>query len=233
MISKRTASIIGILPKPLVRWFAKYITDKYISKYANLTVINKEKLDNIKSPVIYICNHLSNSDGLILNRVLGAGSVWFLAGIKLTKNSFTKIGLDVVKTVPISPDSPDRSAISQIIKLLKSGDSVCVFPEGTRSRNGTMIQGKKGVLLIAKLSRVPIVPIGIEGTEKFLPINNTDMGSEKFNYADVKVTIGDSFYLPQMEKGQDKCSYEQNALYFVMRRIAELLSNKYQGIYKE
>jgi len=233
MISKRTARIIEILPKPLVRWLAKYITDKYISKYTKITVINKGKPDNIKSPVIYICNHLSNSDGLILNKVLGTGSVWFLAGIKLSKNSFTKIGLDVVKTVPISPDSPDRSAISKIIKLLKSGNSVCVFPEGTRSRNGEMIQGKKGVLLIAKLSKVPIVPIGIEGTEKFMPINDTDMGSEKFNYADVKVTIGDSFYLPQLEKDEDKSSYEQKTLYFVMRRIAELLPAKYQGIYKK
>lgn len=233
MISKRAAKIIEFLPKPLVRWLARHITNNYISRYAKITVMNKEKLDNIKKPVVFVCNHLSNSDGLVLNRVLGDGSVWFVAGVKLAQNALTKLGLDVVKIIPINPSSADRPAISKVIKLLKSGHSVCVFPEGTRSRKGSLIQGKKGILLIARLAGVPIVPIGIEGTERLMPINDDDMGNEKFNFADVKVVIGDSFYIPERDESEDKAAYEQRALHLVMKRIAELLSPKYQGIYKE
>lgn len=233
MISKETARIIGLLPKPLIKWAARKIVNGYLSKYANISVVNREVLDNMKGPAIFISNHLSNSDGLVLDRVFGEGKVWFLAGVKLARNDITKLGLDVVKTVPINPNSPDRSAISAVVKLLKSGQSVCIFPEGTRSRAGSLLKGKKGILLIAKLSGVPIIPIGIEGTEKLMPINDADMGSERFFNADVKVSIGEGFYLPAQEENEDKKDYENRALYFTMRKIAELLSPEYQGVYRE
>ena len=233
MISKNTARLINFMPKPMLRTVAKFLIKKYIGKYANITIINKGKLDSIKGPVIFISNHLSNADGLILNHILKDKEVTFVAGIKLAKNSLTSLGLEILKTVPINPNSPDKSAISTTIKLLKSGNSICIFPEGTRSRVGSMIKGRKGIILISKLSKVPMVPIGIEGTEKLLPINESDMGSEKFNYADVKVTIGDCFYLPEKQNEEDKEDYQNNTVYFIMKKIAILLASKYQGIYKK
>ncbi|HBM75298.1 MAG TPA: 1-acyl-sn-glycerol-3-phosphate acyltransferase [Clostridiaceae bacterium] len=232
MISKEFARIISCLPKPIVKWFIEKLVDRYMS-HADITVVNKEALDRIKGPVIFISNHLSNSDGLVLDKVLGKDKVWFLAGVKLAKNEITKLGLGIVKTVPINPNSPDRSAISAMVKLLKSGQSVCIFPEGTRSRSGSLIKGKKGILLIARMTNVPMVPIGIEGTEKLMPINDTDMGGEKFYDAKVKVSIGKSFYLPERKENEDKKEYENRALYFAMRKIAVLLSPDYQGIYRE
>jgi len=233
MISKTMIKLINIMPKSIVTFTAKYIVSRYISKYANITVVNKERINKLQGPVIFISNHLSNSDGLVLNEVLKDKDVWFIAGVKLAKNDLTSLGLAAVNTIPINPNTPDKTAISTIIKAIKSGKSICIFPEGTRSRTGSMIRGKKGILLVAKLAKVPIVPIGIEGTEKLLPINDTDMGSERFNYADVKVTIGESFYIPDREKDEEKDSYEERALHYTMRKIAELLQDKYQGVYKE
>lgn len=233
MISKTTAKLIGLLPKSVVSRIAKAVLKGYIKKYARVSVVNMEKLDQVKAPAIFACNHLSNSDGLVLNEVLGEGRVWFVAGAKLAQNELTKLGLDVVKTIPINPNSPDKSALKKIIKKLKSGHSVCIFPEGTRSRKGSLIHGKRGILLIARLAGVPIVPIGIEGTEKLMPINDSDMGAEKFNYADVRVTIGDSFYMPEREEEEEKEEYDKRALGFVMKKIAELLSPQYRGVYKE
>lgn len=233
MISKTTAKIIGILPKPVVKTIARVVLNNYIKKYANVTVINQERLKDLMRPTIFVCNHLSNSDGLVLNKVLGEGRVWFVAGAKLAKNELTKLGLDVVKTIPINPSSPDKAALSRVIKKLKSGHSVCIFPEGTRSRLGSLMHGKRGVLLIARLTGVPIVPIGIEGTEKLMPINDQDMGMEKFNHADVKVTIGSSFNVPERAKDEGKEEYDQRALHFVMAKIAELLSPEYRGVYGE
>jgi len=233
MLINKAAKLINILPKPIVVKIAKYIVKKLMAKYAKITVINKERLDKIKDPVIFISNHLSNSDGLILNEVLKEKDIWFVAGVKLSKNPYTNLGLEVVKSIPINPNSADKTAISNIIKLLKDGHSVCIFPEGTRSRTGALIPAKKGILLIARLAKVPIVPIGIQGSEKLLPINDDDMGMERFNHAQVKVTIGEEFYIPLRENGEDKESYENRALYTVMRKIAELLPLEYQGVYKE
>lgn len=231
MISKRTAKLIELLPKPMVKRVAAKYLDWYLNKYADISVVNGDVLKNIKDPVIFVSNHLSNTDALVLNKVLGAGRVHFVAGVKLTENDLTRLGLDVVKTIPINPCTADRKALSCVVKTLKSGQSVHIFPEGTRSRKGSMLKGKKGILLISKLSGRPIVPIGLEGTEKLMPINDEDMGKEKFYHAKVKVTIGESFYLTGQEPDEDKSSYEERALDFVMNSIASLLSPAYRGVY--
>jgi 1-acyl-sn-glycerol-3-phosphate acyltransferase len=231
MISDRTAKLMALMPKPLLGGAARYIINRYLNKYANITVVNPEKLDGIKGPAIFISKHLSNSDGLVINKVLNRKDVWFVAGIKLSKNHLTSLGLEVVNFIAINPNSADRSAVSKVVSLLKSGQSICMFPEGTRSRQGSLIKAKRGILLIAKLSGCPIIPLGLEGTEKLLPINDDDMGKESFQNADVRVTVGDSFYLPSKDEGEDRRLYEQRMLNFVMGKIAGLLSPKYRGIY--
>lgn len=233
MISKRTARLMSALPEPIGRFFAKFMINKYISKYANINVVNEHRLKDIKEPVIFIANHLSNSDGPVVNRVLKDFDVTFVAGVKLSKNSLTNLGIGVIKTIPINPNTADKTAITQTIKHIKSGKSIFIFPEGTRSRTSSMIEAKKGILLIAKMTNVPIVPIGIEGTEKLLPINDKDMGSEKFNYADVTITIGKQFYLPERFDGEGKHEYEDRALNYTMTNIAELLSYEYRGFYAD
>ena len=233
MISKRTARLISALPKPIGNFCARFMVKRYISKYANITVVNEHRLKDVKEPAIFIANHLSNSDGPVLNKVLKDFDVTFVAGIKLSKNSLTNLGVGGIKTIPINPNTADKAAITQTINHIKSGKSIFIFPEGTRSRTGSMIEAKKGILLIAKMTKAPIVPIGIEGTEKLLPIDDKDMGNEKFNHADVTVTIGEQFYLPERLGGEGKHEYEDRALNYTMGNIAKLLSYDYRGFYAD
>ena len=101
----------------------------------------------------------------------------------------------MVKTVNIKPNSADKEAITKIVKMVRGGENLLIFPEGTRSRTGAMIEGKKGRLLIARLTKAEIVPIGMTGTEKLLPIaKDDDMGGEKFNYADVNIKIENLYH---------------------------------------
>lgn len=234
MISERTAKFIkNVMPKPVLRQVTKIVIGKYMSKYASVTVCNSENLSRVKGPVIFICNHLSNSDGLVLHDVLKDLDVTFVAGVKLSQNVVTSLALEYINIIPINPNSADKAAITATVKLLKSGKSILIFPEGTRSRTGSLIKARRGVLLLAKLTGVPIVPLGIEGTEKLLPINDGDMGKESFHQADVKVTIGEEFNLPEKMEDEDRRSYEERAIHYVMRKIAVLLPEKYQGVYKE
>jgi 1-acyl-sn-glycerol-3-phosphate acyltransferase len=128
---------------------------------------------------LFVCNHLSNSDGLILNKVLEKENIIFAAGKKLESNSVTNLGFKIVRSIPILPNSPDKDAIKKLVSAVKEGNSILIFPEGTRSRTEKTLEGKKGILLFAKLTKAPIVPIGIWGTEKFMPIKK-DMGKEAF-----------------------------------------------------
>ncbi len=233
MISITTAKVINILPDKFVTYVSKKIINKYLKKYANINIQGSENLKAIKIPTIFICNHLSNSDGLVLDKALKEIKPTFVAGIKLSNNAITSIGVNVIKTTSIKPNTADKDGLKKIVRLVKQGESLLIFPEGTRSRVGSLIEAKKGILLIARMTGAPIVPIGLYGTEKLLPINKEgDMSAETFDYADVYINIGKQFEFPKRAKEQDKKEYEDFATKYLMKKISELLPEKYRGVYK-
>ncbi|KAJ50421.1 1-acyl-sn-glycerol-3-phosphate acyltransferase [Clostridium tetanomorphum] len=232
MISPTMAKIISYLPRGFVISISRKILDGYLKKYANIKVRGLENLKDVKKPILFVCNHLSNSDALVINKVLKDYDITFVAGIKLSKNPLTNLGINITKTITIKPNTADKEAISSIVKALKNGNNVLIFPEGTRSRTGSMIEGKKGVVLIQKLSKATVIPMSITGTEKLLPINSKDMGSEKFQYSDVNINLGKSLDIPKREDGEEKHHYEERVLECFMKNIAILLPEEYQGVYK-
>jgi 1-acyl-sn-glycerol-3-phosphate acyltransferase len=233
MVTRTAAMLFKYLPSNIVKFLSKRIVDYIVNKYAEIQVSGKENLENIKRPVIYVCNHLSNSDGLILNKVLQDERITFVAGIKLSDNPVTNIGINAVKTIIIRPNTADKDALSKVVKAVKEGNNILIFPEGTRSRTGSLIEAKKGVLLIARLTKVPIIPLGIWGTEKLLSINKAgEMGSEYFRHAKVNVKIGKQFSIPEKQQGEERHQYEERSLGYLMKAIAELIPEEYRGVYK-
>jgi 1-acyl-sn-glycerol-3-phosphate acyltransferase len=154
-----------------------------------------------------------------------------MAGIKLSKNPVTNLVMETINTIQITPNSADKRAIKEAIKHLKNKGSIFIFPEGTRSRTGSLIQAKKGFILLAKMSNCKIIPIGLEGTEKLVPIHHTNMGKEKFNHAKVKITFGEAFSLPEKTE-ENKKVWTEYVTEYSMKKIAELLDPKYQGVYR-
>lgn len=234
MLSPITVKIIKMLPEDFCIKIGKMVANKYIKKYADLTVNGLDKIDDVKKPRIFVCNHLSNSDGLVLSKILKEKSdPYFIAGVKLSDDPVTNIGTKIVKNIPIKPNSADKEAITKIVKTLKGGNDILIFPEGTRSRTGAMIEGKKGILLFAKMSKAEIIPIGMSGTEKLLPISKDgNMGGEKWHQSHVTINIGDKIEFPPKERDEDKHEYEDRCMDILMRSIAALLPENYRGVYK-
>ena len=234
MLSPFAVKMIKILPESWVLFAGKKILNNYIKKYANIKVEGLENIESSEGTFIFICNHLSNSDGVILSKVLKEKyDPSFIAGVKLGSDPITNVGMSLIKHIPIKPESADKEAINRIIKTVKSGENILIFPEGTRSRTGTMIEGKKGILLIAKLTKAKIVPIGMSGTDKLLPISESgDMGGETWHNADVSLKIGKPISLPKKEKEESKHEYDNRCMNDIMRSIAALLPESYRGVYK-
>lgn len=225
--------ILEYLPEKVTKKIASVVVNTIIHKYARINVEGYENIKDVTRPILFICNHLSNADGLVLNKVLKKEDVTFVAGVKLEDNRFTNLGVITVKTTPIVPNSADNEGLKKIIKILKKGENVLIFPEGTRSRCGSMISGKKGVVLMQKLSKALVVPIGLTGTERLLPINDEDMGKEKFHHATVHVKIGKPLQMLEKRADETKEEYEERKLHTLMTGIAALLPEEYRGVYSD
>lgn len=225
--------LINILPESIIRFLGRTATGYLLGKYAELDVLGKEILTERESkPTIFIANHLSNIDGVVLNSLLKNNSVAFMAGIKLGKDPVTSFFLKSINHIPITPGSPDKNAIKSALRYLKDGGSIVIFPEGTRSRSGSLISVKKGFILLVKLADVPVVPIALEGTEMVLPINDNDMGGEKLRRSKITVKVGEPFTLPSKAEFPADSDWEEMCADYSMRKIAAMLEPKYRGVYE-
>ncbi|NNB87365.1 1-acyl-sn-glycerol-3-phosphate acyltransferase [Corallococcus exiguus] len=223
-------ALMSLLPYGLRRHVVRGLMHGVWGRLSHAKVYGLKDLPD--GPCLFICNHLSNADGFTLYRALRPRRVVFLAGVKLHGTVMTRLAAETMDTIDITPNSPDIEALRRCVELLKGGQSVLIFPEGGRSRSGGLLEAKKGVGLIAKRAGVPIVPVALTGTEKLMPINDSDMGGERLFHADVTVTFGPVFRMADLEPEVSGASDARQALVdAMMRRVAALLPPQYQGVY--
>lgn len=104
-----------------------------------------------------------------------------------------------VGSFPVRRGAGDVEAIKLAIELLKAGNAVLVFPEGTRGDGRTLQPINQGVALLAKRSGAPVLPVGVSGTERVLPRGAkfprrrrmTVVFGEPLRYADVTGDLPD------------------------------------------
>jgi 1-acyl-sn-glycerol-3-phosphate acyltransferase len=223
-------SVLNWLPERPRRAAVRRVIDAIWTRYADVRVVGREHLP--LGPALYVCNHLSNADALTLQRALQPLRVWFVAGVKLQRTVMTRLAAESVDTIFIRPGSPDVEALRCALTALQQGRSVLVFPEGGRSRTGGLLRAKKGVSLIARRARVPVVPVALTGTERMLPIDERNMGGERPHRARITVRIGAPFRVEELQDEVEGTSDSRQALAdAIMRRVAALLPPEYQGEY--
>jgi 1-acyl-sn-glycerol-3-phosphate acyltransferase len=113
---------------------------------------------------IIACNHESLLDPPIVGCNIPQ-EVAFFARKTLWKPGFSTWWLDGVGTIPVDRDGgADVTAIKRVILSLRSGKSVILFPEGTRSKDGKLQPAKPGVGMMACKMQVPVIPARIFGS---------------------------------------------------------------------
>jgi 1-acyl-sn-glycerol-3-phosphate acyltransferase len=125
---------------------------------------------------VFAGNHLSVADELFLGSVVPrhvafwAKSEYFVG--KGLSGMFTKAlmhGLGAIK-VERAGGRAALTAFDGAIPVLKAGDMVAIYPEGTRSPDGRLYRGRTGAARLAVAAGVPIIPVGMLGTDKVQPI---------------------------------------------------------------
>lgn len=74
-----------------------------------------------------------------------------------------------LNSIPIREDQGDVAAIKEAIRRLESGQIVLIFPEGSRSPDGSLQEFKRGVSLLLKKAKCPVVPAAIDGAHEAWP----------------------------------------------------------------
>ena len=143
----------------------------------------------------------------------GLKCISFLSGVKLEVNGKENIPNEACLFVAcIFLDRKDpRNGLKAVLSaadMIKSGISVFLFPEGTRSKTGKMGEFKDGGFKIATKSKAPVVPVGITGTNDILENHFPFIKSGK-----VIVSFGKPIYTTDMDRAEQKLlpgkAYEQ------------------------
>ena len=139
--------------------FLRWLASTFISLIHPTTVINKEKF-SLESAVV-CCNHYASSDVLIVASKLFKKELNVLGKAELFKNKFSSWFLTKMGAIKVNRGTPEVSVHKEILKRLKRGSQILIFPEGTRNKAGTheMAEFKSGAGVYAIKAKVPIIPL--------------------------------------------------------------------------
>jgi 1-acyl-sn-glycerol-3-phosphate acyltransferase len=117
--------------------------------------------------LILCSNHVSYLDPVILGGFFPR-QIYYMAKSEVFKNNFLASLVSYLNTFPVNRNSFDRKAIRYSVSILNSENVLGIFPEGTRAVDGIMKEGQSGVGLISVLTKSPILPVAISGTNKIV-----------------------------------------------------------------
>jgi len=206
-------------------WFYYIARGLLIGLFKLLTRWQVKGKENVpeEGPVLVVANHLNLADppllGVSFNR-----RVIFMAKEELFRSSLGAYFVSGLGSFPVHRGRLDRRALRSSQQVLADDLVLAMFPEATRSRNARLKKAMPGSALIACRSDVPILPVGITGTEQI-------KGSGWFfRRPRLTVNIGQPFRLPPVD---GKLTREKLVEYteLIMRRIAGLLPPQYRGVY--
>ncbi len=194
--------------------------------FKHLTKTQFFGLENIPTEggVIIATNHVSRLDipVLFINPV--RPDVTALVTDKYLKYPFFRWFGETAGGIWLDRTKADFSAFGSAIEVLRQGRPLGIAPEGTRSTIRQLLPGKSGAVLLAQRAKVPIVPVGIAGTETTM---NRIMTLRK---GQITVRFGKPFTLPRL----DRDNREEDLLRQtdeIMCQIAALLPESYHGHY--
>lgn len=163
--------------------FVVFLFRIFYSLFYKVTVDGAVSLNNIG---YLICsNHRSNVDPILIALSMKC-RVYFLGKKELFKNRFIGFILSKLGCSPIDRENVDIKTLKDSVDLLKSGKVLCIFPEGTRSKTGELLEFKRGAGLLASRANVPIIPLKIEGNYKL--------------FSKIIIKIGEPFYITSINR---------------------------------
>jgi len=150
-------------------------------------VIHRERMIQ-SGPVILAMNHQSYLDPPLAGTACDR-AIYFLARRTLLNVPLLGWVLPKLNVIPVNQEGVDRSAIKALIRVLQAGNGVLVFPEGSRTLDGTLQPAEPGMGLVIAKTLAPVVPMRIFGAHEALP-----RGGGRLRFVPITVVIGEPIF---------------------------------------
>lgn len=181
--------------------------------FFHFRVLHRERMTQ-GGPVILAMNHQSFLDpplaGINCDR-----AIYFLARRSLLDSPVLGWLLPKLNVIPVEQEGIDRSALKALIRVIKAGNGALVFPEGSRTPDGSLQPALPGVGLVIAKTRAPVVPMRIFGAFDAWPI-----GGKLRLWKPITVVIGEPIFFSEAELGSnDKDRYAK-----LSRRVMDAIA---------
>ncbi|MGI8592945.1 MAG: 1-acyl-sn-glycerol-3-phosphate acyltransferase [Solirubrobacteraceae bacterium] len=148
---------------PVVYWIVWAIFRPFFAIYFRLTLMGREHVPD-EGPVIFAANHRSFLDPFIIG-ALTRRPIYYVAKRELFEKRLTAWFIGSLGAFPVQRGASDEEMLETARRILERGDSLLIFPEGTRTRPGSLGTPKRGVGRLALETGAPVVPVAVIGTE--------------------------------------------------------------------
>jgi len=162
--------------------FSRKLVEIFIRSKYRAVIHNREKIPPKKTAkkggFIIACNHQFYWDPPVVSAFV-KGRFSFMAKSELFEKKLFAMLIKACGAFPVTRGGGGDEAIQRALDDLAKGKIFVIFPEGTRSKDGTIGRGKSGVALIASMADVPVLPVclmyGLKGKKKRLDFAVGDM----------------------------------------------------------
>ncbi|WP_321300507.1 lysophospholipid acyltransferase family protein [uncultured Sphaerochaeta sp.] len=189
--------------------------------------IDRSELKKVpmEGPLLMMVNHTSNLEGPMLYGYLQPRKLHAIAKQELWNSKFMAYLMETWGSIPVDRENMGRATMDACFKVLDQNHILAIAPEGTRSKDGTLQQGKGGVAFIAHKKNAPMIPVAVMGFEK------TKANMKRLKRTVITVKVGKPFEI--IQKGgrldaetRDKLGDE------IMLHLAALMPEERRGYYQ-
>lgn len=178
-------------------------------------------------PLLVCANHSATLDPPLVPAFVPRDDTWNMAKSEYFRNPVLNWLFRSYHAFPVVRHTADRAALKRSFDLLKAGEVLVIYPEGTRIESGMLARPEAGAGFIAQKAGCPVLPVGLTGTRECLP-----KGAKWPRRTHVTITFGRPFTLANKRVDGTKISHDE-ASAAIMVAIAELLPPEQRGEFSD
>jgi 1-acyl-sn-glycerol-3-phosphate acyltransferase len=168
-------------------WLGYHLSRLVGRFFFRLHVVHRERMLQ-SGPVILAINHQSYLDPPLAGTTCDR-AIYFLARRSLLDVPLLRWLLPKLNVIPVNQEGIDRSALKTLIRVLKAGNAALVFPEGSRTVDGSLQPAEPGLGLVIAKTLAPVVPMRIFGAHEALP-----RGGGGLHLVPITIVIGEPIF---------------------------------------